>query len=145
NCDAEMGAALLAEFAQLDYVFGGEVDHAFPDFACGLARGERRVVPGLFYRDADRRVQGEAAPPLEDLAGLPFPDYDDFVAERQRFGMDADGELVLSLESSRGCWWGAKSHCTFCGLNADGMAYRQKSAERFQREVEAVTDRHGAR
>src|SRR3569623_193287 len=30
------------------------------------------------------------------------------------------------METSRGCWWGAKNHCTFCGLNGEGMAFREK-------------------
>jgi ribosomal peptide maturation radical SAM protein 1 len=31
---------------------------------------------------------------------------------------------VLFFETSRGCWWGERSHCTFCGLNGLGMNYR---------------------
>ena len=27
--------------------------------------------------------------------------------------------VALLYETARGCWWGAKSHCTFCGLNWD--------------------------
>ena len=36
--------------------------------------------------------------------------------------------LRLYFESSRGCWWGAKHHCTFCGLNGSTMAFRRKDA-----------------
>ncbi|PWT94242.1 MAG: hypothetical protein C5B54_00310 [Acidobacteria bacterium] len=31
---------------------------------------------------------------------------------------------VLTLETSRGCWWGERAHCTFCGLNGLSMGYR---------------------
>ena len=34
---------------------------------------------------------------------------------------------TLLLETSRGCWWGAKHHCTFCGLNGGTMHFRSKS------------------
>jgi ribosomal peptide maturation radical SAM protein 1 len=36
---------------------------------------------------------------------------------------------VISYETSRGCWWGERSHCTFCGLNGISMAYRSMPAE----------------
>ena len=30
----------------------------------------------------------------------------------------------LPFESSRGCWWGQKSQCTFCGTNQDAISHR---------------------
>ena len=47
------------------------------------------------------------------------------------------------METSRGCWWGAKHHCTFCGLNGDGMAYRSKSPERVLEEMAALVEQYG--
>ena len=44
------------------------------------------------------------------------------------------------MESSRGCWWGQKHHCTFCGLNGEGMEFRQKPAERVLSEIHDLTD-----
>ena len=49
------------------------------------------------------------------------------------------------METSRGCWWGAKQHCTFCGLNAEGMAYRAKSGPRALEEMEAQVKKDGIR
>lgn len=31
---------------------------------------------------------------------------------------------MLFFETSRGCWWGQRSHCTFCGLNGQSMDFR---------------------
>jgi ribosomal peptide maturation radical SAM protein 1 len=39
-------------------------------------------------------------------------------------------QIWLPYESSRGCWWGARQHCTFCGLNGETMAFREKSPDR---------------
>jgi len=47
----------------------------------------------------------------------------------------------LLFETSRGCWWGAKSHCTFCGLNGGTMAFRSKSPRRALDELEQLVDR----
>jgi ribosomal peptide maturation radical SAM protein 1 len=147
NCEGEMGEALLEHFPFLDYVFAGEVDFSFPDFVRRLSRKEPvDQVPGIIYRDASgRRRTGPAAMPLQDMDSLPVPDFDDYVAEREALGISSIRKLFLALESSRGCWWGAKQHCTFCGLNANGMAYRQKSQERFQWELEQVVRKYGTR
>src|SRR6185295_2295091 len=49
------------------------------------------------------------------------------------------------FEMSRGCWWGEKSHCTFCGLNGLGMAFRRKSPERVLAELDWLVGRYGDR
>jgi radical SAM superfamily enzyme YgiQ (UPF0313 family) len=56
---------------------------------------------------------------------------------------DTSSEVVVPIESSRGCWWGEKAHCTFCGLNGGSMGFRTKSAGRFLEEVETLVDRYG--
>ena len=48
---------------------------------------------------------------------------------------------MLSFESSRGCWWGEKHHCTFCGLNRLEMAFNQKSSPRVVAEVRTLWER----
>ena len=104
-------------------------------------------VPGVVYRDARGQVvSGPPAAPVADMNGLPIPDYDDFLAARERSDIGVTGQpLILALESSRGCWWGAKNHCVFCGLNANGMGYRQKSYERFRDEVSTIAQRYKPR
>ncbi len=82
---------------------------------------------------------------MGDLDGLPFPDFDDYMEDRRRTGLDSIYETTLALESSRGCWWGERHHCTFCGLNANGMGYRQKLTERFQQELEHIVRRYSPR
>ena len=51
--------------------------------------------------------------------------------------------MHVVVETSRGCWWGAKHHCTFCGLNGDTMAFRSKSPARAFDEIDGLTRRHG--
>jgi ribosomal peptide maturation radical SAM protein 1 len=143
NCDDVMGETLLAQFDFLDYVFSGEVDFSFPEFVRRRSIGAPvDDLPGLIYRDAHGRMtKAPTSVPLEDMNSLPVPDYDDYVASRRSSDV-AFLPLSLTLESSRGCWWGAKHHCVFCGLNANGMSFRQKHHERFQREVEQIVERY---
>jgi ribosomal peptide maturation radical SAM protein 1 len=69
------------------------------------------------------------------MDALPYPDYDDFFKQLadSRFG-DAWQPSVY-VETSRGCWWGERMHCTFCGLNGETMTYRSKSAPRALDEL----------
>lgn len=147
NCDGEMGKALLEISPFVDHVFSGEVDHAFPDFLECLEKGASfEGIHGLLRRDlVTGSILGEAAPPISEMDQLPIPNFDDYLESRKKHDMFKEDHICLTLESSRGCWWGAKSHCTFCGLNARGMGYRQKSPERFQEEVLELHERYDAR
>lgn len=140
NCDAEMGAALFRKFTFLDAVFVGEADWTFVPYLESIAANRTpENIPGVLWRDEFGAPHGDSqGSPTFALDTLPHADYFDWLAERERVGVASVAPLVVALESSRGCWWGAKHHCTFCGLNATGMAYRQKSADRLVAEVRDV-------
>jgi magnesium-protoporphyrin IX monomethyl ester (oxidative) cyclase len=53
-----------------------------------------------------------------------------------RDSLDSTVRPVLLFETSRGCWWGERSHCTFCGLNGLGMNYRAMSPQLALRHFE---------
>jgi len=146
NCEGDMGLALLRLFPFVDVVCSGEGDDAFTAFAAGLRDGRRRVdVDGLLQRvDSVTIVPSAMTSPVRELDALPIPDYSEFVAQRERLSMDAQ-EVTLPVESSRGCWWGERSHCTFCGLNGSTMFFRTKSPDRFLRELDELVERYGVR
>lgn len=91
-----------------------------------------------------RIIDGE---PCNDLDALPIPDYGDYRAQLRTFLPSSNqlAESHVTFETSRGCWWGAKSHCTFCGLNGRGMASRVKSADRALDELEILVANHPTR
>lgn len=144
NCEGVMGRELHRSFPWIDYVVSGEADRAFPELLRRLARGETApVVPGVIARvDGASR---EALPPvaITDMDALPVPDYDDYFAALQELPFRAELNPALLIESARGCWWGAKSHCTFCGLNGATMAFRSKSAGRVLDELQGQQRRYG--
>jgi ribosomal peptide maturation radical SAM protein 1 len=49
---------------------------------------------------------------------------------------------TISFETSRGCWWGERSHCTFCGLNGTSMRYRAKDPDVVIADIEALYRRY---
>ncbi|MBI4615137.1 MAG: RiPP maturation radical SAM protein 1 [Planctomycetes bacterium] len=144
NADGDMSRALLAAFPQLDYAFKGEAEETFPRFARALLSGDGNPfeTPGLVGRHNLRQVVPR--PLVRDLDATPFPNFDDFVDQARSLGLSEVLEQ-FPLEGSRGCWWGEKHHCTFCGLNGQGMAYRRKSPERVLAEVERVRTRFAPR
>jgi ribosomal peptide maturation radical SAM protein 1 len=88
-------------------------------------------------------VPAAAPDRIDDLDRLPDPDYDDYFAALRRSSLAASVKPSLLIESGRGCWWGMKSHCTFCGLNGSTLAFRAKSAERVYAELERQKQRYG--
>ncbi len=131
NVTGVMAKGLAGLFDCVDYFFDGEADVVFPDFCeAFLRRGERPV---------ERVV---ACAPIQNMDDVPAADFSDFIAalrEQQAAGrLPPELPLYVTYESSRGCWWGAKHHCTFCGLNQQGMNFRDKRPERVVAEVLAL-------
>ena len=58
------------------------------------------------------------------------PTSRDYFRALDASGAAPDVAPTLLFETSRGCWWGAKSHCTFCGLNggSDGVPQQEPRA-----------------
>jgi ribosomal peptide maturation radical SAM protein 1 len=142
NCEGEMGLQLARSFPWIDYVCTGEGDVAFPEFLEQLRRdGEPRPVAGIVTHGGETTLSDH--PLIRDMDDLPIPDYVDYFAQLASSGLASSFEPDLLIETSRGCWWGAKNHCTFCGLNGTTMAYRSKSPERVLRELRTLSDSYG--
>jgi ribosomal peptide maturation radical SAM protein 1 len=136
NCEGVMGLTLHRCFPFIDYVFAGEADLAFPELVRRLGHGGAvDDIRGLVYRRAGASVATGAPEKVADLDRLPFPDFRDYFEILERTGAPLSGERHVVVETARGCWWGAKAQCTFCGLNGDSIAFRAKSPERAIEEI----------
>lgn len=137
NCDGPMAQGILGLSRAIDYVFAGECEDAFPAFMEEVLAGRR---------PDDRVIVGA---PCNALDALPTPEFSEYYTQLAAALPDSElakGELVLlPYESSRGCWWGAKHHCTFCGLNAQTMQHREKSADRVIAELRLLLETHPTR
>lgn len=139
NFDGEMGVEYARHLYWLDFVVTGEADIAFPTLLNQIATGTNYPIPGVHRQGTDDSV-GEAKR-MRDLDNLPVPDYHDYFQSLQRLDparVLGEAPVKLPVEFSRGCWWGEKHHCTFCGLNALGMSFRPKSEQRALDELEAL-------
>ena len=143
-CFEEQGVGVLASFACVDAVCISEGERVVGPLARAL-RGERPLaeVPGIVYRLADGSHRCTEAPPVtENLDSLPVPEYGDYLHQLARSEWASSVRPRLFFEASRGCWWGQKHLCTFCGLNAEGLAFRRKSAGRVYDEIRELFARY---
>ena len=141
NCAGEMGGQMLRSFPWLDYVCTGEGDEVLPCFLQRLLRdGDLRPVPGILQQGGEQAPSPPAL--VRDMDALPIPDYSDYFEKLRRSPLNGRIKPRLLIETSRGCWWGEKHHCIFCGLNGETMAYRSKSPNRVIRELSYLCETH---
>ncbi|MDO6433014.1 RiPP maturation radical SAM C-methyltransferase [Flavitalea sp. BT771] len=130
NLEDIMGKTLFKAFDFIDYVISGEAESSILPllFRCTQSLGgmDRAYINGEMVTDMD---------------SIPLPDFDDFFSSLPNSKVERD--VYLSFESSRGCWWGMKSHCTFCGLNGNTMQYRSKSPGLFVQQIENLSTLYG--
>jgi ribosomal peptide maturation radical SAM protein 1 len=144
NCEGEMGLQLLKSFAWVDYVCVREGDVAFPALVQRLLRDENYgELPGILHQGESRSLTLPAV--VNELDMLPIPQYRDYFARLSASTLRSQVAPSLLIETSRGCWWGAKQHCTFCGLNGDTMSFRAKSPDRAYDEFAALSTGYGVR
>lgn len=147
NCEDVMGLALHRAFPFVDFVCSGEADISFPKLVRALNDGDDpHGIPGVISRKGVESYYSSLHPDrVQDLDVLPYPDFDDFFTRyKVTFPESRGAGRRVLMESSRGCWWGQKHHCTFCGLNGNGMAFRSKSAGRVLEEIDALCQRYAA-
>lgn len=152
NCEGSMGWATLQTAPFVDLVVSGEADALLPplcrriiDEAPDLPRDG--LPPGVFG-PSDR---GTSAPPdaarlfarVPTLEATACPDYDSYFEALEQTAYRRHVVPGLPVETARGCWWGQKHHCAFCGIPTSGLAFRSKPAETVRAELQTLTTRYG--
>lgn len=141
NVDGEMGDAFFENFPDFDYVFSGEADTSLPEFLDLLKGNEVCLMYGK--RSVLRQRNASTS---SDLDALPTPDYSgyfDTLSNSTSLGA-IESRISIPFENSRGCWWGAKHHCTFCGLNGSTMKFRSMSVDKTLSSINELSKAHSA-
>lgn len=135
-CFEEQADGLLSSFPILDAVCHTEGEGVIVPLVHALRTSSSLAeVPGITWRDGNRIVHNPPPALLRNLDELPIPDYRGFLEAFHASHWTKNYEPLLMFETSRGCWWGQKKLCTFCGLNAEGIAFRAKTPERAYEEI----------
>jgi ribosomal peptide maturation radical SAM protein 1 len=151
NCEAPMGAVIAKNVAAVDFVFSGPSLRSFTRLVGHLLDGseaECHRIPGVLSR---RKLALTAAAQCHEIGeeldideSLDL-DYDDYFVA---FDHKLEGLPIkprIPFETSRGCWWGERSHCTFCGLNGTTMKYRAMASDLAVEHLQTLFDRYGSR
>ena len=156
NVSGEAGMALLRNFPSLDYVSFGEGDETIVEVCRNILDKKGAPMPyGIVGRN-DPVPDPIPYRMTRDMDTVMTPEYRDFFREKELamngfFGDIFNGtginlDTVIFLEGSRGCWWGQRKACAFCGLNGLTDVYREKSVEHFHDELKKTMRRYpGAR
>ncbi len=135
NVAAPMGQAVADMTDIFDFVFSGEADFDFPAFCARYLESGR--LPETCV------VECEAVANMDQVE---TPNYDDYVEQAEYFIaaglLPEDLMQGVMFETSRGCWYGAKNHCKFCGLNGLEIGYRRKTPQRILTEIDLLADRY---
>jgi ribosomal peptide maturation radical SAM protein 1 len=146
NFDGEMGLEYFRAFPFIDYVVVGEGEQTFLPLARQILDGKSENLPNGVACRQGSQIRFTPNPALfSDFAKTGPPDYDDYYQLLSELGQTAQGlDRILLYEGSRGCWWGEKHHCTFCGLNAQSMKFRAKKPEQIFKEIADLSQRYDA-
>lgn len=137
------GQALMDTMSQIDYVYTGESDDTFAEASKMMMEGRKQEIyerfPWILRKGGKPQTHSVA-----DLNQSAFPDYDDFFAALKETGLGAHIYPVLLIEGSRGCWWGCRHRCRFCGLHGSEavLEYRKKDTHRLVEELEYLSERY---
>jgi len=142
NCETTMGTVIARKVEAIDYVFSGPALKTFPRLVQHLIDGERDKcdeIRGVFSK---KKLSRAGAGPLEEIGEeldidteVPL-DYEGYLGSLEQKCPGTSPSLLF--ETSRGCWWGERSHCTFCGLNGSTMNYRAMKPETALRQFDEM-------
>lgn len=142
NCETPMGEEIARGVSQVDYVFSGPSTISFNTLIANLIKGDLdscHSIAGVFTHhnveqgEIVKRIGQEK--PLDEFIPL---DYDMFISAFDANYPALSNTKRLLFETSRGCWWGERSHCTFCGLNSESMRFRSMEKETAIEQFESI-------
>jgi ribosomal peptide maturation radical SAM protein 1 len=147
NCETPMGEEIVANAQSVDFVFSGPALESFPAFVQHQLDGDSdkcHAIPGVFSQTNCRsgvpgmpRISGSIGAEL-DLDVSVELDYETFLTSLEKQFPEQAIPAKLFFETSRGCWWGERAHCTFCGLNGSRMNYRAMSPKDALAQFESL-------
>ena len=154
NCEATMGQATHELFSWVDFVISGDAEELILPLVDKVV-SEGRVYMGLrgtqgIFSPADRAVHYAGSTTcnqpsravVRNMKLVPRPSYDDYFSQIKTVEFHSRVQPGLLIEASRGCWWGQRSHCSFCGLNGGGMTYSSKDPVEVLDDITALTQEH---
>jgi magnesium-protoporphyrin IX monomethyl ester (oxidative) cyclase len=144
NCETPMGEEIAKNVECIDFVFSGPALKSFPEFVQHSLNQEMEkchTIPGVFSEaNCVKREHGASGSVGEELdidVKIEL-NYGQFFSALEKNFPDQNIQAHLFFETSRGCWWGERAHCTFCGLNGTRMNYRAMSPKNALEQFDSL-------
>lgn len=143
QCAGVMGKTLLKVCPYVDIVVHVEGEAVFPALVQRIRTGTTlEGLPGISWRLADGSIASRPSGPLHVRdPKRPKLNFDAYFDRLERCGLSDRIVTWLPFEGSRGCWYGEKSQCTFCGLH-EIMEFRAWEEGAVLDELEFLYDRY---
>ncbi len=149
----DMGPEYLRAFPWVDAVVLGEGEEVFLSMIDTLETNSPKgsgsgssvwPLPGMACRLNGKVEVGPPSRPVP-LADIADPEYGAYFDTLKRLGAArvlGERRTQIPFEGSRGCWWGERQTCRFCGLNGTSVSFRRKPPERLRAEIIRLAQRH---
>jgi radical SAM superfamily enzyme YgiQ (UPF0313 family) len=125
--------AIAQQLPCFDAIVRNEAEQTLPALLERVAERDFRGIPGVTFRFRGMVLENPGAPLIENLDGLPRPDY-------THYPMESLGLESVPVEAGRGCPF----RCTFCSTATFfGRRYRLKSAARLVEELDSLHQQFG--
>lgn len=131
-CDGEMAKGIRTLSLNIDYVFSGESEVSWKTFLEKYKKKnlpKEKIITDTFLSDLDDISWGKNA-------------YYDYFNQLNKLDIIKEESTSFLYESSRGCWWGEKNKCTFCGVNGWNKHYRHKSEQKVMNDLTKMLEAH---
>ncbi|HAN18338.1 MAG: hypothetical protein A2X13_04435 [Bacteroidetes bacterium GWC2_33_15] len=151
NCEGKMGLTTHKSYPWVDYVVSGEADEFFTSLISNILNGleyknlensSAVLTPEIRLNNYQEIEAENMFVVSKNLDDLPYSNFDDYFIDLKKSNLSEIVKPALLLESSRGCWWGQKHKCTFCGLNHPKAHYRKKSPDRLLAELDFLEKKY---
>ncbi len=136
-----MGAALLADYPEIDFLCMGEGEVTMEELAEGKDPGR---IYGLAWRGEAGGVTNPSRTPIPSLDDLPFPAYEKLEGFPRGYRLPMFSYIRTpgaTMITSRGCPY----QCSFCDRTVFGRSYRYNSAEYVYEHMKTLRTRFGVR
>jgi ribosomal peptide maturation radical SAM protein 1 len=147
NCEGVMGVELIRQFPFVDTVVSGEGEIVFPQIVQSILKGKPPSgLQGVYTQNPlpakSKNRNYPNAPSPSNMDDLPFINFDDYYEQLEASRISLPSNPINLFETSRGCWWGEKRKCNFCGLNGENHPFRYKSSHRAIEELTWISRKY---
>jgi ribosomal peptide maturation radical SAM protein 1 len=138
---------LLACFKDIDFIVSGDGEPTLPELVLSLKTSlPWDNIPNLYFRNSDGKIQKSSKMNIHaNLNDNPSPNFDHWINlqkyMRDNFSINL-GSKFLPFESSRGCWWGEKKQCIFCGISKNDINFREKHPQKIFSELSQLSEKY---